>query len=78
MCVCVGDLFFFPAVIDHGFASVEMLMEEALQDVPSLVKDIQERLRCTYQLLFARHTHIHVRTLFHVYHMSHIPCTSIL
>ena len=33
------------AVIDHGIASVEMMMEEALQDVPSLVKDIQERLR---------------------------------
>ena len=32
-------------MIDHGIASVEMMMEEALQDVPSLVKDIQERLR---------------------------------
>ena len=34
-------------VIDHGIASVEMLMEEALQDVSPLVKDIQERLRRT-------------------------------
>ena len=34
-------------VIDHGVASVEMLMEEALQDIPPLVKDIQERLRRT-------------------------------
>ena len=34
-------------VIDHGIASVEMLMEEALQDIPPLVKDIQERLRRT-------------------------------
>ena len=34
------------AVIDHGVAGVEMIMEEALQDIPPLVKDIQERLRC--------------------------------
>lgn len=39
------SLLALPAVIDHGIASVEMMMEEALQDVPSLVKDIQERLR---------------------------------
>ena len=59
-CFFLNDLFFSPVVIDHGFASVEMLMEEALQDVPSLVKDIQERLRCTYIHTFnicTTHTH---------------------
>ena len=32
-------------VIDHGIASVELVMEEALQDIPTLVHDIQERLK---------------------------------
>ena len=32
-------------VIDHGVAQVEMTMEDALQDIPPLVHDIQERLR---------------------------------
>ncbi|XP_064382815.1 uncharacterized protein LOC135331544 [Halichondria panicea] len=32
-------------VIDHGIASVELIMEEALQDIPPLVHDIQERLK---------------------------------
>lgn len=36
----------FPStVIDHGIASVELVMEEALQDIPTLVHDIQERLK---------------------------------
>lgn len=34
-----------PAVIDHGIASVELVMEEALQDIPTIVYDIQERLK---------------------------------
>ena len=38
-----------PTVIDHGMASVELLLDEALQDIPPLVKDIQERLRRTSQ-----------------------------
>lgn len=33
------------AVIDHGIASIELVMEEALQDIPPLVHDIQERLK---------------------------------
>ena len=32
-------------VIDHGIASVELVMEEALQDIPTIVYDIQERLK---------------------------------
>lgn len=32
-------------VIDHGVAQVELVMEEALQDIPPLVHNIQERLR---------------------------------
>ena len=31
--------------IDHGIASVELVMEEALQDIPTIVFDIQERLK---------------------------------
>ena len=33
------------AVIDHGVAGIELIMEEALQDIPPLVHDIQERLK---------------------------------
>lgn len=33
------------AVVDHGIAKVELIMEEALQDIPPLVHDIQERLK---------------------------------
>ena len=33
------------SVIDHGISKIEILMEEALQDVPPLVHDIQERLK---------------------------------
>lgn len=32
-------------VIDHGIAQIEIMMEEALQDIPPLVHDIQERLK---------------------------------
>lgn len=32
-------------VIDHGIAQVELTMEDALQDIPPLVHDIQERLK---------------------------------
>ena len=32
-------------VIDHGIASVELVMEEALQDIPTIVFDVQERLK---------------------------------
>lgn len=32
-------------MIDHGIASVELIMEEALQDIPPLIHDIQERLK---------------------------------
>lgn len=32
-------------MIDHGIAQIEILMEDALQDVPPLVHDIQERLK---------------------------------
>lgn len=32
-------------MIDHGVAEIEILMEDALQDVPPLVHDIQERLK---------------------------------
>lgn len=35
---------YFP-VIDHGIAQIEIMMEDALQDVPPLVHDIQERLK---------------------------------
>lgn len=38
-------LFYRSVVIDHGVASVELIMEEALQDIPPLVHDIQERLK---------------------------------
>ena len=38
-------LFYCSVVIDHGIASVELIMEEALQDIPPLVHDIQERLK---------------------------------
>ena len=31
---------------DHGTANVELVMEEAVQDIPPLLHDIQERLRC--------------------------------
>ena len=34
-----------PLVIDHGIAQIEIMMEEALQDIPPLVHDIQERLK---------------------------------
>lgn len=33
------------SVIDHGIAEVELTMEDALQDIPPLVGDIQERLK---------------------------------
>lgn len=33
------------AVSDHGIARLEGVLEEALQDLPSLVHEIQERLR---------------------------------
>ena len=33
-------------VIDHGFANIEATMNEALEEVPILVHDVQERLRC--------------------------------
>ena len=55
-------------VIDHGIASVEMLMEEALQDVPLLMQDIQERLRRTYThtpIHSYAHSHIHLHTHIH-------------
>ena len=32
-------------MIDHGIAQVELMMEDALQDIPPLVHDIQERLK---------------------------------
>lgn len=32
-------------MIDHGIASVELVMEEAVQDIPPLVHDIQARLK---------------------------------
>lgn len=32
-------------VIDHGVSQIELTMEEALQDIPPLVHDIQERLK---------------------------------
>ena len=35
-----------PPVTDHGTANVELVMEEALQDIPPLLHDIQERLKC--------------------------------
>ena len=40
--MCIRDSL---TVIDHGIASVELVMEEALQDIPTLVQDIQERLK---------------------------------
>ena len=42
---CIFMLPLTIAVIDHGIASIEIVMEEALQDIPPLVFDIQERLR---------------------------------
>jgi hypothetical protein len=36
---------YFFSVIDHGIAQVEIMMEDALQDVPPLMHDIQERLK---------------------------------
>lgn len=45
MCLTLHLPSWLATVIDHGIASVEVMMEEALQDIPSLVKDIQERLR---------------------------------
>ena len=36
---------FSPSVIDHGISQIELMMEEALQDIPPLVHDIQERLK---------------------------------
>ena len=33
------------SVIDYGIASIELVMEDALQDIPPLVYDIQERLK---------------------------------
>ena len=54
ICLTLHLLSWLLAVIDHGIASVEMMMEEALQDVPSLVKDIQERLRCM------EHSYLHM------------------
>ena len=46
-CRCDTIVSFIPlwVVIDHGIASVELVMEEALQDIPPLVHDIQERLK---------------------------------
>lgn len=32
-------------MIDHGISGVEIVMEEAVQDIPPLVHDIQERLK---------------------------------
>ena len=46
-------------VIDHGIASVEVLMEEALQDIPPLVQDIQERLRRRHPYIY---THMYMHT----------------
>ena len=43
--LCLLNLIPTLAVIDHGIASVELIMEEALQDIPPLVHDIQERLK---------------------------------
>lgn len=36
---------FLITVIDHGFANIEATINEALEDIPSLVRDIQEGLK---------------------------------
>ena len=41
-----SDHSFIGTVIDHGTANVELMMNEALQDVPTMVFDIQEKLKC--------------------------------
>ena len=53
-------------VIDHGIASVEVLMEEALQDIPPLVQDIQERLRRRHPYIYT-HIHAHMHTPIYPY-----------
>ena len=35
----------YDTVIDHGVSQIELTMEDALQDIPPLVHDIQERLK---------------------------------
>lgn len=42
----MSDILLLCSVTDHGTANVELVMEEALQDIPPLLHDIQERLRC--------------------------------
>ena len=41
----IDGLFTHALVIDHGISSVELVMEEAVQDIPPLAHDIQERLK---------------------------------
>lgn len=33
-------------VIDHGAANIESMMNEALEDIPTLVSNVQEKLKC--------------------------------
>lgn len=40
-------------VIDHGTANVELIINEAFQDLPALVFDVQERLRRKSYLLMS-------------------------
>lgn len=40
-------------VTDHGAANIEQMMDEALEDLPGLVSDIKEELRCMHTLSIA-------------------------
>ena len=37
-------------VTDHGAANIEQMMDEALEDLPGLVTDIKEELRCMHTI----------------------------
>lgn len=42
-------------MIDHGTANVESMMDEVLQDVPIMVSDVQEKLKCMHNISFSNY-----------------------